>query len=232
MITVRKSADRGHANYGWLDTYHTFSFGRYYDPNHRGFGPLRVINDDRISPGQGFGEHPHADMEIISYVVAGKLAHTDSLGHTRTISPGEVQRMSAGAGIEHAEFNPSTSEPVHLLQIWIMPSTRGVNPAYDQKVFPIHEQHNRLHQIASPDGADGSLVIHQDARVFAGVLDAGTGVQRTIAPGRRAWLQVARGAATVNGKALAAGDGAAITDEPGVEVKASEKAEILYFDLP
>jgi redox-sensitive bicupin YhaK (pirin superfamily) len=232
MITIRKSSDRGHADYGWLNTYHTFSFGRYFDPKFPGFGPLRVINEDRVTPGQGFGEHPHADMEIISYVLSGKLAHTDSLGHTQTLSPGEVQRMSAGAGIEHAEFNPSRTEPVHFLQIWITPAKRGVNPAYGQKMFPIHEQHNTLHQIASPDGADGSLEIQQDARVFAGMLDAGTSIERTIAPGRQAWLQVARGSLSVNGTPLAQGDGAAITDERTLSIKASENAEIIYFDLP
>ncbi|MBY0262676.1 MAG: pirin family protein [Phycisphaerales bacterium] len=231
MITTRPSAARGHFDHGWLDTRHTFSFGRYQDPKHMGFRSLRVINEDRVAPGQGFGEHPHADMEILSYVLSGSLAHRDSLGNTFTVTPGQVQRMSAGTGVEHSEFNPSKAEPVHFLQVWIRPDAAGAKAAYDQKEFPIHAEHNTLHLLASKSGRDGSLAINQNAGIYAGVIDAGQTVAHPLAPGRHAWVQVARGEVTLNGTPLAAGDGAAISDEPSASLVATREAEVLVFDL-
>src|SRR3954468_6316392 len=206
MIRIRKSADRGHFNHGWLDTYHSFSFGRYYDPRFMGFRSLRVINEDRVVPGQGFGTHPHRDMEIVTYVLDGALAHKDSLGTGSTIRPGELQRMTAGTGITHSEFNPSEAEPVHLYQIWLMPEREGLEPSYEQRAFPEDERRNRLRLVASPDGHDGSLTIRQDARLYLGTLDGGREVSHELMPGRHAWLQVLRGDLTLNGMALSAGD--------------------------
>ena len=230
MIAVRKSEDRGRFDYGWLDTRHTFSFDRYYDPAHMGFRSLRVINEDRVRAGEGFPTHPHRDMEIVTYVVEGALEHKDSMGNGSVIRPGDVQRMSAGTGITHSEYNPSAAEPVHLLQIWIMPERRGLTPGYEQKFFTADEKRGRLLLVASPDGAGGSVAIHQDARLYAALLDAGQQVEHA-APGRHAWLQVIRGAVEVNGTPLAAGDGGAVSNEPQVTIRAGEEAELLLFDL-
>jgi len=231
MIGVRKSAERGHANHGWLDSWHTFSFADYHDPNHMGFSVLRVINEDFIAPGQGFPTHPHRDMEIVTWILEGALEHKDSLGTGSVIRPGEAQRMSAGTGIRHSEFNHSKSETVHLLQIWILPDRQGVSPSYEQKSIAPAELTNRLRLVASPDGQDGSVTIHQDARLYATRLNAGE-VAHTLAPGRHAWLQVARGELTLNGQTLAAGDGAGIENESRLTLAASATAEVLLFDLP
>ena len=228
MIQVRQAKDRGHANHGWLDSWHTFSFADYHDPHHMGFSVLRVINEDRVTPGEGFPTHPHRDMEIITYVLEGALEHKDSLGTGSVIRPGEVQRMSAGTGIRHSEFNHSRSEPVHFLQIWILPNAQGVKPGYEQKRIA-HDGGLRL--VASPDGADGSVTIHQDARVYAARLN-GAEVSHTLAPGRHAWLQVARGTARLNGTELHAGDGAGIEGETGLRLDVDGSAEVLLFDLP
>ena len=235
MITVRPSGERGHANHGWLDTFHTFSFGDYHDPAHMGFRALRVINEDRVQPGRGFPTHPHADMEIVTYVLAGALAHKDSMGTGSTIRPGEVQRMSAGTGITHSEYNASQTEPVHLLQIWILPARRGLRPEYEQKAFPEAERRGRLRLIASEDGAEGSVTVHQDVRLYASTLASGEHVAHALAAGRSAWAQVARGGVRLNGTALAAGDGAAVSGESRLEIAANGAAgtasEILLFDL-
>jgi hypothetical protein len=232
MLTVRKAEDRGHANHGWLDTWHTFSFADYYDPLHMGFGALRVINDDKVAPGQGFGMHGHRDMEIITYVLEGALEHKDSMGNGSIIRPGNVQRMSAGTGVRHSEFNPSRAERVHLLQIWIEPRITGVRPGYEEKEFGAAEKKGRLRLIASPDGRDGSVTIHQDASVYASMLDVGDAVTHRLAPGRRGYLHVARGLLEVNGKALKGGDGARIENEASIELKGAREAEALLFDLP
>ena len=231
MIAVRRSADRGHFNHGWLDTYHTFSFSDYYDPAHMGFRSLRVINEDRVAAGQGFGMHPHRDMEIVTYVLSGALAHKDSLGHGETLRPGELQRMSAGTGIRHSEFNPSESEPVHLYQIWLQPRAAGLPPSYEQKAIPADERHNRLRLVASPEGEEGSLTIQQDARLYLATLNPGTAVAHDLAAGRHAWLQVLRGAVEVNHQPLRTGDGAAISNESSLSIRATEPSEILLFDL-
>jgi redox-sensitive bicupin YhaK (pirin superfamily) len=234
MMTIRRSAERGHGDHGWLDTRHTFSFADYHDEAHMGFGPLRVINEDRVAPGQGFGTHGHRDMEIVSYVLEGELAHRDSMGTGSVIRPGEVQRMSAGTGVRHSEENPSRERPVHFLQIWIVPDRAGHAPSYEQRAFPEAERRGRLRLVASPDGAEGSVRLHQDARLFAGLLGAGERAALPLAGGRSAWVQVARGAVSVNGQALAAGDGAALTGEAAVEVAGAGEgiAELLVFDLP
>jgi quercetin 2,3-dioxygenase len=232
MITIRKSGERGHADHGWLDTHYTFSFADYYDPHQMGFGPLRVINEDRVAPGQGFPTHGHRDMEIITYVLEGELAHKDSLGTGSVIRPGDVQRMSAGTGVRHSEFNPSATAPLHLLQIWIEPAAAGGLPSYEEKAFTDDDKLNRLRLVASPDGRDGSVTIKQDARVYAGVLETGHEVTHALAPARRAWLQVARGQLTVNGRELKQGDGAAISAERALTVTGKERAEIILFDLP
>jgi quercetin 2,3-dioxygenase len=232
MITVRRSAERGHADHGWLDTYHTFSFADYHDRRQMGFGPLRVINEDRVAAGQGFPTHGHRDMEIITYVLEGELAHKDSLGTGSVIRPGDVQRMSAGTGVRHSEFNPSPTAPLHLLQIWIEPSRTGVEPSYEEKAFSDDDKRNRLRLVASPDGRDGSVTIHQDARVYAAVIETGREVAYPLGAGRRAWLQVARGGVKVNGQELEQGDGAAINDERALTVIGKERAEIILFDLP
>jgi redox-sensitive bicupin YhaK (pirin superfamily) len=231
MIRVRRSNERGHFDHGWLETYHTFSFSRYYDPRHIGFRALRVINEDWIKPGQGFGTHGHSDMEIVTYVLGGALAHRDGLGSGDVLRPGELQRMTAGTGIEHSEFNASNSEAVHLYQIWLLPEREGFEPSYEQKAFPEAERHNRLRLVASPDGTDGSLTIRQDARLFLGLLDDGQAVDYRLASGRNAWLQVLRGSVDLSGTNLSAGDGAAISGEPALAVRAKGRSEILLFDL-
>jgi redox-sensitive bicupin YhaK (pirin superfamily) len=230
MITVRKSNDRGHLNHGWLDTSHTFSFGEYRDPDHRGFRSLRVINEDTVAARTGFAEHPHHDMEIITYPLSGALRHGDSLGHQEDIGHGTIQTMTAGGGIRHSEYNPH-AEPVHLLQIWILPKARGLAPSHDSRSFPIADQPGRFHQIVSPDGADNSLVIQQDARLHAGIFARGHAETVALGPGRHAWIQVARGSLTVNGVALHAGDGAAISDETSLELRFTDDSEVLVFDL-
>ena len=232
MIAIRRADERGHADHGWLDTWHTFSFADYYDPRFMGFSELRVINEDRVAPGTGFPTHGHRDMEIVTYVLEGALEHRDSLGTGSVIRPGEVQRMSAGTGVQHSEYNASKTEPVHLLQIWIEPSAAGIAPSYEQKTIPEADRRGRLRLIASPDGQDGSVTIHQDARMYAALLAAGDKVEHAAAPGRRLWLQVARGAVTANGQWLGQGDGAAIIDERALIVAGVEPAEIILFDLP
>lgn len=231
MVEVRRSNERGYADHGWLRSFHTFSFAGYYDPRHMGFGPLRVINEDRVAPGQGFGTHPHQDMEIISYVLDGALAHRDSMGNGSVIRPGDVQRMSAGTGVYHSEFNPSPDELVHFLQIWIEPARKGVVPGYEQKYFAPEEKRGRLRLIASHDGRDGSVRIHQDANVYAALVDGAEQVSHTIAPGRRAWVHVARGEVTVNGVELGAGDALRLDGEQGIRIERGTDAEVLLFDL-
>ena len=231
MITIRPSNERGGGNFGWLNTRHSFSFDQYYDPRFMGFRSLRVINEDFVAPGQGFPMHPHRDMEIITYVLEGALEHKDSMGNGSMIRPGDGQKMSAGTGVRHSEANPSKNNSVHLLQIWILPERRGVEPSYEQKSFPEAEKRNRLRQIAGPDGKDGSVTIHQDARLYVSLLSPGQEVTHQLAPGRYAWLQVAKGEVELNGKALHQGDGAAIENEPKLTLKGVEEAEILLFDL-
>lgn len=230
-ITIRRSADRGHANHGWLDTHHTFSFADYYDPKFMGFGSLRVINDDRVAPSRGFGTHPHRDMEIITVVLSGSLAHKDSMGNGSTIRPGDVQRMSAGTGVTHSEVNPSSDEPVHLHQIWIIPERGGLTPSYEQRSFPDSEREGRLRLVASRDGRDGSVTIHQDASLYVSVLRPGDEVTHQIAPGRRAWVQVARGEVTLNGQVLREGDGASSEVAGAMVIAGIERADLLVFDL-
>jgi quercetin 2,3-dioxygenase len=233
MIKVRHATERGTANFGWLDSRHTFSFGDYYDPKQMGFGPLRVINEDRVSPGKGFGTHGHRDMEIISYVLEGALEHKDSIGTGSVIRPGDVQVMSAGTGIRHSEFNHSKNESVHFLQIWVVPDREGIAPRYEQKTFPDADKRGRLRLVGSSDGRDGSVVIHQDVELFAAILDAGEQVTLPLSTGRNAWLQVVRGAVVMNGQELDVGDGAAIEGEPALTVTAKvDGTEILMFDLP
>jgi hypothetical protein len=231
MITIRPASERGHAVHGWLDSHHTFSFADYYDPAHMGFRALRVINEDRVEAGKGFGTHSHRDMEILSYVLEGGLEHRDSIGIGSVIRPGEVQRMSAGSGVAHSEYNASRSELVHFLQIWLLPSQRGLSPSYEQKAFPDAERRGRLRVVASPDGREGSVVIHTDAVVFAGLFDAGERTELALAPGRHAWIQVARGQVQVNGRELSAGDGAALSDEPKLSIEGVRDGELLVFDL-
>ena len=231
MIKIRKAEERGHFNFGWLDTNHTFSFGEYYDPRFMGFRDLRVINEDRVAPGRGFPTHPHRNMEIISYVLEGGLEHRDSMGTGSVIRPGEVQRMSAGTGVTHSEYNHSRSEPVHFLQIWIIPNQTGIRPGYEQKTFGDEEKRGKLRLIASPDGDQGSVTIHQDAKVYATRLEAGEEVVYEIRPGRHAWVQIARGAAEVNGQLLGQSDGAAVSEEQTLTIVGKERAEVLVFDL-
>jgi quercetin 2,3-dioxygenase len=233
MITLRPADERGIANFGWLDSRHSFSFGHYYDPKHMGFGPLRVINEDRVRPGGGFDTHGHRDMEIISYVLEGALAHKDSIGTGSVIRPGDVQRMSAGSGIRHSEYNHSDSEPVHFLQIWLLPDEDGLTPSYEQKTFADSEKRGRLRLVASRDGREGSVRIHQDADLYASLLDKDEAVTHGLAAGRRSWIQVVRGAVAVNGKDLRAGDGAAVSALPELTVTATaDGSEFLLFDLP
>jgi len=231
MIQVRKAAERGHFDHGWLDTRHTFSFGDYYDPAHLGFRSLRVINDDRVAPGTGFGMHGHRDMEIVTYVLDGALEHRDSLGNGSIIKAGELQRMTAGAGVRHSEFNPSDTEWVHLYQIWLLPQRKGLEPSYEQMAVGEEDKRGRFRLVASPDGVDGSLTIHQDARLYLASLSPGDGVAHEIEPGRAAWLQVLRGSMNVLGHDLAAGDGVAVTEESAVSVQAAVPSEVLLFDL-
>lgn len=231
MIELRKSTERGHVNMGWLDTYHSFSFGEYYDPEHMGFGPLRVINDDRIEAAKGFGTHGHRDMEIITYVLEGGIAHKDSMGNGSVIRPGNVQRMSAGKGVMHSEFNPSKDAPTHLLQIWIEPNVKGVTPSYEEKNFDNVEKRGMLRLIASPDGGNGSVTIHQDAKVYAGLFDGAERATVQLEAGHMAYVHVARGQISVNGKVLNAGDGLKAVDETKIEITDGQQAEVLVFDL-
>jgi redox-sensitive bicupin YhaK (pirin superfamily) len=232
MLEIRKAAERGHANHGWLDSWHSFSFADYHDPRHMGFGALRVINEDRIQPGMGFGTHGHRDMEIISYVLEGALAHKDSMGNGSTIEPGDVQRMSAGRGVLHSEFNHEAAGETHFLQIWIEPSVRGIEPGYEQKRFGPQDKRGQLRLVASRDGRDGSVTIHQDASVYATLLDGSDRVVHSLAPGRRAYLHRARGRLRVNGKALTAGDALKATDVAEIVLEQGAQAEALLFDLP
>ena len=231
MIEIRKASDRGHADHGWLDTYHTFAFGTYQDPRHISFRALRVMNEDRVQPGQGFGTHPHRDMEIVTYVLSGALEHRDSMGNGEVLRPGEFQRMSAGTGITHSEFNPSDSEPVHLYQIWLFPERKGIEPSYEQKRFAAEELHNRLRLVAARQVLEGSLTIYQDARIFLSRIDSGREVAHALAAGRHAWLQVLRGSASLNGRALGTGDGAAVSEESALTIQAEHDAEVMLFDL-
>jgi redox-sensitive bicupin YhaK (pirin superfamily) len=233
MITIRRSEDRGHADHGWLDTRHTFSFANYRDERFMGFSDLRVVNEDRVRPGQGFGTHGHRDMEILSYVLDGELSHGDSMGNGSTIRPGEVQRMSAGRGVTHSERNGSPDRPVHYLQIWIHPAEGGIEPGYEQRAFPEAERRGRLRVLASRDGRDGSVTIHQDAAMLGAILAPGQHVRHEIPTGRVAWLQVARGEVQVNGQRLRAGDGLAAVDEAALDVTGdgSADADVLLFDL-
>jgi len=232
MLEVRKSSDRGLADHGWLKSRHSFSFADYFDPAHVEFGALRVINEDRVAPGGGFGTHPHRDMEIISYVLAGELGHRDSMGNGSVIRPGDVQRMSAGTGVFHSEMNPSQTEPVHFLQIWIRPDRMGVKPGYEQKHFTDAEKRGRLRLVVSGDGADGSVRIHQDARVYVGLFDGVERASLQMADNRHIYVHVARGAITVNDTRLDAGDALKITDAAAIEICEGNKAEVLVFDLP
>jgi redox-sensitive bicupin YhaK (pirin superfamily) len=232
QLELRRAGERGHAQHGWLDSWHSFSFADYYDPAHMGFGPLRVINEDRILPGTGFGTHGHRDMEIISYVLAGALGHRDSMGTGSTIVPGDVQRMSAGRGVQHSEMNADKAGTTHFLQIWIEPNARGIAPGYEQRHFDAPSKRGRLRLVASPDGADGSVTIHQDARIYAGLFDGAERATLALAPGRRAYLHLVRGRLTVNGTPLAAGDALKMTGVAEVLVENGAGAEALLFDLP
>nr|ACN58768.1 pirin-like protein [uncultured bacterium BLR8] len=232
MQEIRRSNERGHAQHGWLDSFHSFSFADYFDPEHVEFGPLRVINEDRVAAGAGFGTHGHRDMEIISYVLEGELAHKDSLGNGSTLRPGDVQRMSAGTGVMHSEFNPSPSTPVHFLQIWIQPAERGITPGYEEKRFDDAQKRGRLRLIASPDGAEASVRIHQDARVYAGLFDGTEQARFALQPGRRVYVHIARGSIAVNGQRLDAGDALKARDLERIELADGEQAEVLLFDLP
>lgn len=232
MITLRPAAERGHGNHGWLDSWHSFAFADYFDPNHVHWGPLRVINEDRVQAGQGFGTHGHRDMEIISYVLDGALGHKDSMGNAASIVPGEVQRMSAGTGITHSEFNHDKQGLTHFLQIWIVPSHGGFAPSYEQKAYPEAEKRGKLRLVVSPDGAEGSVSIHQDARMYSGLFDGDEAATHELAPGRLGYVHVARGTATVNGHALKAGDALLYKDEPQVSIAQGGGAEVLVFDLP
>ena len=232
MITLPPPPQRGHANHGWLDSWHSFSFAEYFDPDHVHWGPLRVINEDRVAAGQGFGTHGHRDMEIISYVLEGALGHKDSMGNVETITPGEVQRMSAGTGVTHSEFNYDSAGTTHFLQIWILPERTGIEPGYEQKRFDDSEKRGRLRLVVSPDGDDGSVTIHQDARMYAGLFDGDGSAELAIAPGRLAYVHLVRGTATVNGRDLGAGDALLYRDEPDVRIERGQGAEVLVFDLP
>jgi len=232
MITLRRATERGHANHGWLDSFHSFSFADYYDPAHMGFGPLRVINEDRVEPGMGFGTHGHRDMEIVSYVLDGELEHKDSMGTGSIIVPGDVQRMSAGKGVLHSEFNPSRERKVHFLQIWIEPAVRGIAPSYEQANVPAEAKRGRLALIVGPQGSGAAVTIHQDAKLFATLLDGDERVEHALAPGRRAYVHIARGRVRVNGETLAAGDAAKLEGEASIALHRGASAEVLLFDLP
>ena len=232
MFKVRKAADRGHADLGWLDTYHTFSFSSYQDSQHVRFRTLRVMNEDTVQPGGGFGEHPHENMEIVTYVLEGALEHKDSMGNGEILRPGEFQRMSAGSGITHSEFNPSQTDPVHLYQIWIFPDKKGLTPSYEQKRFDDDKMVNQLRLVASPDAADGSLTIHTDARIYLAKLDTDITIDHELVAGRHAWIQVLRGKVTVNGSELDTSDGMAVSEEERLNIQSQNQAEIMVFDLP
>ena len=232
MNEIRRSQERGYADHGWLKSFHTFSFADYYDPKHVEFGPLRVINEDRVQAGAGFGTHGHRDMEIISYVLSGELAHQDSMGNGSTIKPGDVQRMSAGTGVRHSEFNPSPGEPVHFLQIWIQPAKRNLEPSYEEKRFAPEQKRGRLRLIVSPDRADGSLLIHQDAKIYAGLFTGDERADLEVQRGRRIYVHLARGSLTANGVVLEAGDALRITDATKLTLSEGRDAEVLVFDLP
>ena len=231
MLSLRRSQDRGYADHGWLKSFHSFSFANYYDPQHMGFGNLRVINEDRVAPGRGFGTHAHRDMEIISYVLEGNLAHRDTLGNVKGIPPGDVQRMSAGTGVQHSEFNHAPDETTHFLQIWIEPNVTGIPPSYEQKSFPDAEKRGRLRLVASPDGAEGSVLIHADARVVAGLFDADEQATLPLDAGRKAYVHMVRGELEVNGQRLRAGDALMLQDESAVRLAQGHGAEVLVFDL-
>lgn len=231
MLQIRRANERGHANHGWLDTWHTFSFSDYYDPAHMGFRSLRVINEDWVAAGQGFGTHPHRDMEIVTYILEGELQHRDSMGNGSVLRAGEFQHMTAGTGITHSEFNPSPANATHLYQIWLMPRQKGLKPGYDQRIFPTEEKQGRLRIVASPDGADGSLTIQQDARIFLGEFAKDDRLRHELAPGRHAWLQVLRGSVELGRESLNAGDGVAISDEKAVTIRGIAAGEVMLFDL-
>ena len=231
MLTVRHSGDRGYADHGWLKSFHSFSFAGYFDPQHMGWGNLRVLNEDRIAPGTGFGTHGHRDMEIISYVLSGELAHKDSMGNVKGIPPGDVQRMSAGRGVQHSEFNHAPNDTTHFLQIWIEPNVTDIEPSYEQKTFAAIEKQGRLRLVASPDGADGSVTLHADARLFAGLFDGGQSAELTLNPARKAYVQVLRGQLQLNGTPLSTGDAALLADEPRLQLSHGQDAEVLVFDL-
>ncbi len=231
MMTIRPAEQRGRAQHGWLDSRHTFSFADYYDPAHMGFRALRVINEDRVAPGQGFGTHPHRDMEIISYVLDGALEHRDSMGTGSVIRPGDVQRMSAGTGVTHSEYNASKDDVVHFLQIWLLPAQKGLPPSYEQRTYTADEKRAHLRVVASPDSREGSVRIHTDAVVYAGVFDQGEAAELRVDRGRHAWVQVARGVVRVNGRDLKAGDGAALSEESALRIEGVEACEVLVFDL-
>lgn len=231
MIRKRPSSERGHANHGWLETFHSFSFAHYHDPAHMGFRSLRVINDDVVQPAQGFGTHGHRDMEIVTYVVEGALEHRDSMGTGSVLRPGDVQRMSAGRGVTHSEFNHSKEDALRLLQIWILPATAGIEPEYEERHFPAEEKRGRLRLLSSPDGEDGSLRIHQDARIYASILSAGESLRHEVEDGRHVWIQIVSGALEVNGIELGRGDGAAISGEPPLDIAAASEVEFLLFDV-
>jgi redox-sensitive bicupin YhaK (pirin superfamily) len=230
-MKIRRSAERGFADHGWLRSFHTFSFADYYDPNQMGFRALRVINEDRVEPGQGFGTHAHRDMEIISYVLEGEIQHRDSMGTGSIVRPGEVQRMSAGTGVQHSEFNPSKEKGLHFLQIWIVPAEKGIKPSYEQKQFPEAERRGKLRLVASPRGEDGAITVHQDVKLYAGLLGAGESARHQVAPGRHAWIHVAKGSLELNGEKLGAGDAAAVSEPGTLELKGRDAAEVLVFDL-
>ena len=232
MTELRPANERGHADHGWLKSYHSFSFAEYHDPRHMGFGPLRVINEDRVAPGTGFGTHGHRDMEIISYVLEGALAHQDSMGNGSTIVPGDVQRMSAGSGVRHSEYNHDKAGTTHFLQIWIEPSVTGIAPSYEQKHFDAASKRGRLRLIASPDGAEGSVHIHQDARMYAALLDGAERAEHQLANGRRAYVHVARGSVKVQGRRLSEGDALKLEKVDGITLEQGAQAEVLLFDLP
>jgi quercetin 2,3-dioxygenase len=231
MISIRRARERGSADHGWLDTRHTFSFGDYYDESHMGFRDLRVLNEDRVKPGHGFPTHAHRDMEILSWVLEGSLEHRDSLGNGSIIRPGELQRMSAGSGVRHSEGNPSASEPLHFLQIWVLPEKNGLSPGYEQKAFPAEDRRGRLRLLASPDGSEGSVSIGQDVRLSGALWERPEAYSYALSPGRAAWVQIAKGSVSLNGRLLEAGDGAAVTDEPRLELTGESGAETLLFDL-
>ncbi|MEO8905880.1 MAG: pirin family protein [Polyangiaceae bacterium] len=231
MITLRRAPERGHAQHGWLDSWHTFSFGDYYDAKHMGFRSLRVINDDSVAPGKGFPTHSHRDMEIMTYVLDGALEHRDSMGNGSVMKPGDVQRMTAGTGVGHSEFNASPTEPVHFLQIWVLPEARNISPGYEQKYFSTADRQGKLRLVASRDGADGAVVVHQDLKLFAGLFAEGESASYPLAAGRHAWLHVARGKLRVNGQELATGDAVQVSDEAALELSGVQDAEVLLFDL-